>query len=238
VSAPNVIRAADGEAVATRAARLIGELLDATLTARGSAHLALAGGTTPAGAYSQLAPARWDGVELWFGDERCVGPEDPESNYRMVAQTLLPHASGALTHRIEGELGAQAAAAAYDALLRARVPSDGGPLPVLDIVLLGIGEDGHTASLFPHNAALSVQGVACVPVHDAPKPPPDRVSLSLGVLRGARSTILLATGSGKADALARALAEPDPAVPSSLLERTRLTVIADNAALALAEPPA
>lgn len=236
MSAPNVIRAADGEAVATRAARLIGELLDATLTARGSAHLALAGGTTPAGAYAQLEPTRWNGVELWFGDERCVGPDDPESNYHMVAQTLLPHAAGALTHRIEGELGAQAAASAYDALLRARVPRDDGPLPVLDIVLLGIGEDGHTASLFPHNAALSVQGAACVPVHDAPKPPPDRVSLSLDVLRAARSTILLATGSGKADALARALGEPDPAVPSSLLERAHLTVIADNAALALAEP--
>jgi 6-phosphogluconolactonase len=237
MSAPTVIRAADGEAVAARAARLIAELLDATLTARGSAHLALAGGTTPAGAYAQLAPAGWDGVELWFGDERCVGPDDPESNYRMVAQTLLPHASGALTHRIEGELGAEAAAAAYDALLRARVPAEES-LPVLDIVLLGIGEDGHTASLFPHNAALSVRGVACVPVHDAPKPPPDRVSLSLDVLRGARSTILLATGSGKADALARALGEPDPGVPSSLLERARLTLIADNAALALAEPRA
>jgi 6-phosphogluconolactonase len=238
MSAPTVIRAADGEAVATRAARLIGELLEATLTARGRVHLALAGGTTPAGAYAQLAPASWSGVELWFGDERCVGPDDPESNYRMVAKTLLPHASGALTHRIEGELGAQAAAAAYDTLLRARVPSDGGPLPVLDIVLLGIGEDGHTASLFPHNAALSLHGAACVPVHDAPKPPPERVSLSLGVLRAARSTIMLATGSGKADALARALAEPDPAVPSSLLERARLTVIADHAALALAEPHA
>ena len=237
MSAPTVIRAADGEAVAARAARLIAELLDATLTARGSAHLALAGGTTPAGAYAQLAPAGWDGVELWFGDERCVGPDDPESNYRMVAQTLLPHASGALTHRIEGELGAEAAAAAYDTLLRARVPAEES-LPVLDIVLLGIGEDGHTASLFPHNAALSVRGAACVPVHDAPKPPPDRVSLSLDVLRGARSTILLATGSGKADALARALGEPDPGVPSSLLERARLTVIADNAALALAEPRA
>jgi 6-phosphogluconolactonase len=236
MSPPTVIRAADGEAVATRAARLIGELLEATLTARGGVHLALAGGTTPAGAYAQLSPASWNGVELWFGDERCVGPDDPESNYRMVAKTLLPHASGALAHRIEGELGAQAAAAAYDTLLRARVPSDGGQLPVLDIVLLGIGEDGHTASLFPHNAALSLHGAACVPVHDAPKPPPERVSLSLDVLRAARSTILLATGSGKADALARALAEPDPAVPASLLERARLTVIADNAALALAEP--
>jgi 6-phosphogluconolactonase len=232
VSAPNVIRAADRDAVAARAARLIDQLLDATLSARASAHLALAGGTTPAGAYTQLRRSRWSGIELWFGDERCVGPDDPESNYRMVAETLLGHAAGALVHRIEGELGAQRAAAEYDALLRERVASDGGALPVLDILLLGIGEDGHTASLFPHNPALAARGVAAVAVHDAPKPPPDRVSLSLELLRGARSTILLASGPGKSDALARALAQPDPAVPASLLERERLTVIADGAALA------
>jgi 6-phosphogluconolactonase len=232
VSAPNVIRTADGEAVAARAAQLIAELLDATLTSRGVAHLALAGGTTPAGAYAQLRPNRWSGVELWFGDERCVAPDDPESNYRMVAETLLGHATGALVHRIEGELGAEAAATSYDALLRERVGSDDGPVPVLDVLLLGIGEDGHTASLFPHNPALQMRGPACVPVHNAPKPPPDRVSLSLEVLRGARATILLASGSGKADALAKALAPPDPAVPSSLLDRDHLTVIADNAALA------
>ncbi len=238
MSTPTVIRAADGDAVASRAARLLAELLDATLAARGRAHLALAGGTTPAGSYAQLRPATWSGVELWFGDERCVGPQDVESNYRMVAETLLPHAQGALTHRVEGERGAEAAAAAYDALLRERVGDDGGGLPVLDILLLGIGEDGHTASLFPHNPALEVRGVACLPVHDAPKPPPDRVSLSLEVLRSARSAILLASGAGKADALAAALGDPDPAMPSSLLTRERLTVIADRAALAQVEPRA
>ena len=232
MSAPNVIRAADGDAVAERAARLIAELLDATLTARGTVHLALAGGTTPAGAYAQLQPKRWEGVELWFRDERCFGPDDPAANYRMVAETLLGHAPGALVHRIEGELGAERAAAAYDALLRQRVSTDGGSVPVLDIALLGIGEDGHTASLFPHNPALEARAVAAVAVHDAPKPPPDRVSLSLEVLRSARSVILLASGPAKAAALARALAGPDPAVPASLLVRDRLSVIADTAALA------
>jgi len=231
VSAPTVIRAADGDAVAAGAAALIGELLAATRAARGRAHLALAGGTTPAGVYARLRSDDWSAVELWFGDERCVGPEDPASNYRMVAATLLGHAGGARVHRIEGELGAEPAAAAYDTLLRDRVSDDGGPLPVLDILLLGIGEDGHTASLFPHNAALTATGVACVAVHDAPKPPPDRVSLSLATLRAARHTILLASGTGKADALTRALGPRDPAVPASLLNRDRLTVIADDAAL-------
>lgn len=232
MNSARVIRAADGEAVAERAAQLIDELLDATLAARGRAHLALAGGTTPAGAYARLRRRTWDGVELWFGDERCVGPDDPASNYRMVGETLLTHAGDVIVHRIEGELGAERAAVAYDALLVERVPSDGMSSPVLDIVLLGIGEDGHTASLFPHNAALQAAGALCVAVHDAPKPPPDRVSLSLDVLRAARSTILLATGAAKAQALARALGSPDPAVPSSLLQRERLTVIADAAALA------
>jgi 6-phosphogluconolactonase len=237
VNAPRVIRAADADAVAERAAQLIDELLDATLAARGHAHVALAGGTTPAGAYARLRRrGDWDAVELWFGDERCVGPEDPAANYRMVAETLLGHTTGAAVHRIEGELGAERAAAAYDALLRARVPSEGGPLPVLDILLLGIGEDGHTASLFPHNPAVEERGVAAVAVHDAPKPPPDRVSLSLEMLQGARATILLASGAAKADALAAALATADPAVPASLLERGRLTVIADSAALAATGP--
>jgi 6-phosphogluconolactonase len=103
---------------------------------------------------------------------------------------------------------------------------------VLDIALLGIGEDGHTASLFPHNPALEARGVAAVAVHDAPKPPPERVSLSLEVLRSARSVILLASGAAKAAALARALAGPDAAVPASLLVGERLSVIADTAALA------
>jgi 6-phosphogluconolactonase len=231
---PAVIRAADGDAVAERAAQMLAELLASTLTSRSSAHLALSGGTTPAGAYRALALPSWDGVELWFGDERCVGPEDPQSNYLMAKQTLLGHAPGALVHRIQGELGAERAAAAYSQLLRERVRGEGaqGALPVLDVVLLGIGEDGHTASLFPHNPALQAHGALCVAVHDAPKPPPDRVSLSLELLRAARSTILLATGAAKAQALARALGPPDPAVPSSLLERERLTVIADAAALA------
>jgi len=228
MSAPTIIRAADADAVAERAASLLGGLLDATLTARGAAHLALAGGTTPAGAYAKLRRERWEGVELWFGDERCVGPDDPDSNYRMVAATLLGHAPGALVHRIEGELGSLAAAAAYDALVRERVAGD--PLPRLDIVLLGIGEDGHTASLFPGNPALDAGGVA-VAVHDAPKPPPERVSLSLGVLRAAGATIILASGASKAAALAGALGDPDPSVPASLLDRDRLTVVADLAAL-------
>ena len=219
-------RCADAGELATRTAELLASRIDSALAARGAAHLALAGGTTPAGAYALLAPSSWEDVELWFGDERCVGPQDPQSNYRMAAQTLLGHAAGALVHRIEGERGAEDAAERYDALLRERLGE-----PVLDIVLLGIGEDGHTASLFPGNPALAERRLAVVAVHDAPKPPPDRVSLTLPVLRAARACILLAEGEGKAAPLARVLAGPDEAVPASLLARDRLTIVADAAAL-------
>ncbi|HEY5390456.1 MAG TPA: 6-phosphogluconolactonase [Solirubrobacteraceae bacterium] len=223
-----LIRCANADGVAEQAAALIEERIATALGDRDRAHVALAGGTTPAGAYARLRPASWAGVELWFGDERCVAPTDPQSNFLMVEQTLLAHAEAALVHRIEGERGAEAAASAYSELLVARA---GGPLPVLDVVLLGIGEDGHTASLFPGAATLDAGAVVCVAVHDAPKPPPDRVSLSLEVLRLARTAILLASGEGKAAALAGALADPTPAVPASLLERERLVVIADEAAL-------
>jgi 6-phosphogluconolactonase len=227
----NVIRVGDGAELASRAAALLDELIDGALRERGRAHIALAGGTTPGGAYRLLAPTRWDGVELWFGDERCVGPDDPESNYRMVAETLLPIAVGASVHRIEGELGAERAADAYDALVRERVAAGPAGVPVLDVAVLGIGEDGHTASLFPNNPALAATGRSAVAVHDAPKPPPDRVSLTLEVLRAARACVLLASGAGKASPLALAMAGPDPGVPSSLLERERLQIVADAAAL-------
>jgi 6-phosphogluconolactonase len=232
MSGPKVIREADLGAVAVAAARLFTKQLESALDARGVAHVALAGGSTPEQMYGLIAHDRWDGVVLWFGDERCVGPEDPQSNYRMAAETLLGSAPEAVVHRIEGELGAQAAASAYNALLDALVPKDVAGVPLLDIVLLGIGEDGHTASLFPLNPALEADGVWCVPVYNSPKPPPDRVSLSLEVLRAARSCVLLAAGSAKAAAIAGALGEPTALFPSSLLARERLTVIADTAALA------
>jgi 6-phosphogluconolactonase len=230
VKPSSLLRNDDDDGVARAAAALIGELLAASLAERGRAHLAISGGTTPGGTYRLLSLP--DPVEVWFADERCVGPQDPQSNYLMARETLFDHAPGALVHRIEGELGAEAAAAAYAALLRGRVPLDGAGVPVLDVIVLGIGEDGHTASLFPDFPQLRASGAACLPVHDSPKPPPDRVTLSLEVLNAARSSVLLATGAGKAQALAAALGAPDPSVPSSLLDGSRLTVIADAAALA------
>jgi 6-phosphogluconolactonase len=204
--------------------------IDEAKRARGVASVALAGGETPRRTYELLAAAidDWAGVEVWFGDERAVGPDDPESNYRMVRATLLTANDGPVVHRIEGERGPEAAAAAYAELLEGRLPSEGG-VPVLDLALQGLGPDGHTASLFPGNPAVEADGV-CAAVHDAPKPPPDRITLTVPVLRAARSIVFLATGAEKADAVRRLLAGPDPAAPSSLLGGDHTELITDRAA--------
>jgi 6-phosphogluconolactonase len=176
----------------------------AAAIAGGARSLVLTGGTTPRLLYGMLAgmPVEWGRVSLLFGDERCVPPTHPESNYRMAKETLLNRIDAGAVLRIPGELGAEEAAELYDAAV--------GRMQPLDLVLLGIGEDGHCASLFPGHPALDATGWA-VPVHDAPKPPPDRVSLTLGCLRNARRVIFLVTGKAKAEAFRKALAGEVPA---------------------------
>jgi 6-phosphogluconolactonase len=163
----------------------------------GARTLVLAGGNTPKRCYEMLAGAdvKWGRVTVLFGDERCVPPDHPDSNYRMAREALLDHVAPATVHRMAGELGPDEAASVYDSIV--------GALNPLDVVLLGAGEDGHTASLFPGHPELQATGWA-VGVRNAPKPPPDRVSLTLPALRGARHVIVLATGAGKADAVAKA----------------------------------
>jgi 6-phosphogluconolactonase len=229
---------ADPEATAERAAVEIARAIESAREQRGVAHLALSGGSTPKRTYELLARALedWDGVEIWFADERCVGPEDEESNYRLAAETLLGGAGidPARVHRMEGELGPEDGARRYADAMRAGIPGggeDAPALPVLDLIVLGIGPDGHVASLFPGAPTLEASEQAlCLGVHESPKPPPERITLSLAVLRAARRCLLLATGAGKADAIAAALAEPTRHVPASLLVRERLTVIVDDAA--------
>ncbi|HZU15008.1 MAG TPA: 6-phosphogluconolactonase [Candidatus Dormibacteraeota bacterium] len=191
-TSPSVHVFDDPEGLARRAADLVAEAVRA-----GARTLVLAGGSTPRRAYQLLAtePLPWGRVTVLFGDERCVPPDHPESNYRMAKRELLDHVHPGSLHRIPGELGAEAAAARYDTIVRSLTP--------LDLVLLGMGPDGHTASLFPGHAALHAAGYA-VAVHDAPKPPPERVSLTLGALREARQVVVLVAGEDKAAALARA----------------------------------
>lgn len=230
----------DAETVAVRAAAVIERQLQRARDERGEAHVALSGGTTPGRTYELLAATRaeWSAVDVWFADERCVPAEDEQSNYRLAAETLLGPAGvpPARVHRMEGELGPEQGAGSYARALTERAPLDDGALPVLDVIVLGIGPDGHVASLFPGAATLDAdERAVCLGVHHSPKPPPERITLSLGVLRAARSCILLATGASKADAVSAMLAEPSRSVPASLLRRERLTVIVDDAA---APPPA
>ena len=209
-------------------------LAEAIAAGRGqgrAVHLSLAGGTTPRATYERLATLvdDWEGVELWLGDERMVPPDDPESNYRLLSETLL-QPTGAVGHAVPTDGSAEEAASAYARDIRQRVPAGADGVPALDLALLGLGEDGHTASLFPDAPALDVRGEVCVAVHDAPKPPPDRVSLTLDVLRAARASLILAVGNGKASAVAGVLSGPDPAVPASLLADGPLELIVDRTA--------
>jgi 6-phosphogluconolactonase len=224
----------DDETVARRAAEHITRALARAREQRGVAHLALSGGTTPGRTYELLGadPAALESVEVWFADERCVPPEHPDSNYLLAERTLIGPAriGPARVHRMAGELGPERGASAYaDQLLAA---FGGGPsLPLLDLIVLGIGPDGHVASLFPGAATLDAgEQAICLGVSDSPKPPPERITLSLAVLRAARECLLLATGASKADAVNAMLGEPTRHVPASLLARERLTVIVDDAA--------
>lgn len=224
----SVLLADTPDAAAEAAADRLTAVIAAAREARGAAHIALAGGSTPRKTYELLASRidDWTGVEVWFGDERAVGPDDQESNFRMASETLLADGAGPEVHRIEGERGPEEAAAAYAAELEERLPREDG-VPVLDLALQGLGPDGHTASLFPGNPAVGASGV-CVAVHDAPKPPPDRITLTVPVLRAARSIVFLATGAAKADAVRSLLAGPDPQIPSSLLTGDHTEVIVDR----------
>lgn len=221
------------EAAAEAAADRIGAAIAEAQSVRGIAHVALAGGTTPRRTYELLAPRLADPghVDWWFGDERCVPADDPDSNYRVVADTLLATAAipPERVHRMHGEDSPLVAASAYEEELRRDVASDGGGVPVLDVAFLGLGEDGHTASLFPGDAALEVTDALAVPVV-AVKPPPNRITLTLPVLRAARAVLILATGAAKRTAVARVLAGPDPTTPASLLADAHVTLVVDQEA--------
>ena len=222
MSAPAVTEQADGEAAAHYCAAQVAAATREAIAERGEAHIALSGGNTPVRTYELLGDLVGSGenVHLWLADERCVPLEDPESNARLVLDTLdLPEAT---LHTVDGTHGPEAAAAAYAEELGSTV---------LDVVLLGLGPDGHTASLFPGHPQLDDDAARVLPVGNSPKPPPERVTMSIDTLGSARSLILLVTGEGKADALARTLGEPSLEAPASLLPRERLEVVADRAAL-------
>ena len=184
--------------ILARAARAIRE--------RGQFHVVLAGGNTPRNIYRQLstAPTDWSAWHVYFGDERCLPPNDPARNSHMAAEAWLNHVAvpASQVHRIPGELGASRGAQRYAEMLEA--------IGDFDLVLLGLGEDGHTASLFPDHEWGTVPGSPdTLAVFDAPKPPPERISLSAARLSRAREALFLVSGESKHWAVSEWLAGKD-----------------------------
>ncbi len=209
---PEIATVLPGAAALAEAAadHVLAVLIDA-LAQRDRAHIALAGGSTPRAVNALLvAPPRraavdWNRVVVWFGDERCVPPDHADSNYRMNRETLLDPLGIPLAHvfRMRGEDDPTAAAADYDVLLRREL----GEEPQLDLVQLGMGPDGHTASLFPGTVAGIDRDKLCI-AHYVPKLDAWRITLTPRAINTARNVAITAGGKEKADALHAVLEGP------------------------------
>jgi 6-phosphogluconolactonase len=215
--------------LAEAAAAWTAERITAAIAERGACYLALAGGETPRRCYERLAQAPygdrlpWRSVFVYWSDERQVPLDDPASNYAMAKAALLDHVA------IPAEQVFPLVGDPTPALRR--IPVDGQGWPRFDIIHLGLGEDGHTASLFPGSDALSERRALVGAIHDAPKPPPDRLTLTLPVLNAARAVLFMVQGASKREALARVLRR-DPSLPASRVEPAdgELRFIVDRAA--------
>jgi len=214
--------------VAENPAQVVAERLAAA--ARSGGDVVLTGGSTPCVAYELAAKLEpdWSRVELWWGDERCVPADDERSNYRMAKQALLDHITPGAVHRMRGELGREAGASAYDEEL--------GGLERFDLLLLGLGPDGHIASLFPSQPTLDVSDRRVIGAEAKQEPLVDRITLTLPMLRGARDVLFLVSGADKAEACKRAFGgEPSHATPGSLVRAIdgTTTAVLDAAAASL-----
>ncbi len=199
----------------------------AAMLAEADGHVCITGGSTPRKAYERVAADRpdWSGVTVWFTDERCVPPDNEHSNFRMASEALLSRIEGADVHRMKGELGPEAGAAEYERELEA------AGRPVFDLILLGMGPDVHTCSLFPGDDALGERERPAVGVETPGMAPlVARITLTLPVVNASHRIVFLVTGEDKADAVARAFSgRRDPMAPASLVEGN-VTVLLDEAA--------
>jgi 6-phosphogluconolactonase len=225
------------------AASLILSVSQQAIQAHGRCLIALSGGSTPKTLYQVLATPEWNARFDWsrmlflFGDERCAPPDHPESNFRMAQTELFQPLNIRQDHiyRMKGEYeDTTAAAREYEASIRRLTNSPAPQVPVLDLVLLGIGEDGHTASLFPNTAALREQ-TAIVTVGQSPKGIRSRLTVTLGVLNHAAVVLFLVTGAGKADMVHRILqstSDADRSLPAARVspESGRLVWMMDQSA--------
>jgi 6-phosphogluconolactonase len=199
----------------------------AALLRETSGHVCITGGSTPRKAYERVAAERpdWSGVEVWFTDERCVPPDHEHSNFRMANDALLARVSGATVHRMPGGLGYEEGAAEYEREVEA------AGRPAFDLILLGIGPDAHTCSLFPGDDALGERERPVVGVQTpgmAPLVP--RITLTLPMVNASRHIVFLVTGEDKADAVGVVFSgRRDPWAPASLVEGN-IAVLLDEAA--------
>jgi 6-phosphogluconolactonase len=214
---------------AAAAAQLAAERLAAA--ARAGGHIVLTGGSTPRRAYELAAELQpdWSRVEVWWSDERCVPPDDERSNYGMAQAALLARLAvqPAAVHRMRGELGREDGAVQYEREL--------GGLARFDLLLLGLGPDGHVASLYPDQPTLDETERRAIGAEAHLQPFVDRITLTLPVLRAARAVLFLVAGADKADAAKRAFAgEPSRATPGSLVRAVEgtTTALLDAAAAA------
>ena len=197
-------------ATARAAAQLFSDAAVKAATDRGIARIAISGGTTPKSMFQLLAdPAEpflqhvpWDRIELYWVDERCVPPDHAESNYRMTREALLSKVPlpPEQVHRMEGELEPEVAAARYESVIRNTFKLEGAQTPTFDLILLGMGDDGHTASLFPHTDALNEMSHIVVPNH-VPQKDAWRITLTWPVINQGREVAFLIEGEEKAQVL-------------------------------------
>lgn len=230
----------DAASLARAAAERFVALAAEAIATRGRFAVALSGGSTPRATYTLLANdefatrVAWQRVYVFWGDERCVPPDHPESSFRLADETLLSHVPIPSTniYRIGGELGPEAAAEAYAAELHTFFDA---PWPRFDLVLLGMGNDGHTASLFPGSAALreTARPVVAVTAHYQDRPA-HRVTLTPPAINAASQVLFLVTGTGKANIVQAVLEGPEGRFPAQQIRPTsgHLTWLLDTAAAA------
>jgi 6-phosphogluconolactonase len=236
----------DPATLAQRAAQHFVEMAEDAVASRGRAGIAVSGGTTPKAAFKLLADpgqpwlARmpWDKLELFWVDERTVPPTDADSNYRMTREAMLDHVplKPEQVHRMEGEMKPEIAASRYESLLRNTFRLEGAESPRFDLVELGMGDDGHTASIFPHTDAIHTLG-RIVTANKVPQKDTWRITLTWPVINQASSVFFLIEGKGKAEILKEVLMGPrDPErLPSQLIWPSSgiLTLFLDKDAAAL-----
>ncbi|MFP5234530.1 MAG: 6-phosphogluconolactonase [Acidobacteriota bacterium] len=235
----------DPAALARRAAQYFCEMAEEAVEAQGQARIAISGGSTPKAAFQLLSDPHqqfrghmpWDRLQLYWVDERTVPPDNPESNFHMTRQTMLDHVPirPDQVHRMEGELDPEAAAARYESELRNSFRLEGAESPRFDLISLGMGDDGHTASLFPYTHAIHEMG-RLVTANQVPQKDTWRITLTWPVINHARSVFFLIAGAEKAERVREVFLGPrDPErLPSQLIWPSSgiLTLFLDQAAAA------